>query len=120
MENTREQLRRKKPCTTGGESEVNEKKNYENFPYIPKIGENVSEPKNDSVYEHQPYIEAIKSYVIENINFTDSLETEEDSMNDQGNLVVASDHNDENNDKNVKNIFLSRDEAIKLSTNASG
>ena len=121
-ENTREELKGKKPCNTGVASEVNEKENYENFPSITKIGENVSEPKKDSVYEHQPFIEAIKTYVIEKINLKDSLETEEDSMNknEQHNTVEASDLDDKNNNENVKNSFLSRDEAIKLSTNASG
>jgi len=121
-ENTREELKGKKPCNTGVAGEVNEKKNYENVPFITKIGEHVSEPKKDSVYEHQPFIEAIKTYVNEKINLKDSLETEEDSMNknEQYNAVEASDLDYKNNDENVKNSFLSRDEAIKLSANASG
>jgi len=86
--------------------------NDENLSNIIKIEENVSERKNELIDEDQPSSKEIESEIKKLNDPIDDNQTCNDVV---GGNVDEYDYNDM-----LDNSFLSRDEAIKLSTNASG
>merc|ERR1711892_1563818 len=107
-------------CDEARGTDANEKNNYENMSDMMNIEAIISEQTDELIDPRT--IKDPESDINEESSFDKVSEPKDDLMNNNQtcNEDVAHDINKENQDENINQSFLSRDEAIKLSTNASG
>merc|ERR1711892_504354 len=107
-------------CNEAMGTNANEKNNSENVSDMMNIEAIISEQTDELIDPRT--IKDAESDINEESSFDKVSEPKDDLMNNNQtcNEDVADDINKENQDANFNQSFLSRDEAIKLSTNASG